>query len=151
FTPPDVGGDLVEVIAPSGLPALRYTPPRGASGPATFTYRPADVLGAVGDPVPVRVEIAQPTDADRPPPVRPDAVRVRRDVPTPLPVLAHDRDPDGDRMSVSVVEPLPRGVDVQVDGNELVVTARAGAADLSPFTYRVDDGRGHQVLGGVLV
>jgi large repetitive protein len=151
FTPADVGGDLVEVIAPSGLPALRYTPPRGASGTATFTYRPADVLGAVGDPVPVRVEIAQPTDENRPPIVRPDAIRVRRDVPATLAVLANDRDPDGDRMFVSIVEPLPPGIDVRLDGNDLVITARAGAADLVPFAYRVDDGRGHQVLGSVLV
>lgn len=151
FTPPDVGGELVEVESASGLPALRYTPPPGASGTATFTYRPADVLGAVGESVPVRVEIAQPTDANRPPILRPDAVRVRRDVPAPLPVLANDRDPDGDRMFVSVVEPLPPGIDVRLDGTALVITARAGAADLSPFAYRVDDGHGNVVLGSVLV
>jgi hypothetical protein len=151
FTPADVGGEIVEVVAASGLAALRYTPPRGASGTATFTYRPADVLGAVGDPVPVRVEIAQPTDDNRPPIVRPDSIRVRRDVPATLAVLANDRDPDGDRMSVSVVEPLPPGIDVRLDGTALVITARAGAAVLSPFAYRVDDGRGNQVLGSVLV
>ncbi|HSJ91666.1 MAG TPA: Ig-like domain-containing protein, partial [Ilumatobacter sp.] len=151
FTPPDVGGDLVEVVAPSGLPALRYTPAPGASGTATFRYRPADVLGAVGEPVSVRVEIAQPTDENRRPIVRPDAVRVRRDVPTNLSVLANDRDPDGDRMFVSVVEPLPPGIAVRVEGTDLVITARAGAADLSPFSYRVDDRRGPPVLGSVLV
>jgi hypothetical protein len=151
FAPADIGGALVEVRSATGLPALRYTPPPGASGTATFTYRPADVLGAVGDPVTVRVEIAQPTDENRAPIVRPDAVRVRRDVPTTLAVLANDRDPDGDRMFLSVVEPLPPGLDVSVDGIDLAITARAGAADLSPFAYRVDDGRGGQAIGNVLV
>ena len=151
FTPPDVGGAVVEVRSASDLPALRYTPPPGASGTATFTYRPADVLGAVGEPVTVRVEIAQPTDENRPPILRPDAIRVRRGVPTNLPVLANDRDPDGDRMFVEVVEPLPPGIDARVDGVDLVITARAGAGDLSPFAYRVVDGRGGQAIGWVLV
>lgn len=151
FTPPDVGGELIELIGPSNLPALRYTPPSGASGTATFTYRPADLLGAVGEPVVVSVEIAQPTDDNRAPIVRPDAIRVRRDTPRPIAVLNNDRDPDGDRLQLSIVEPLPPGLLVELDGNSLVVTARAGAATYTPFSYRVDDGNGHVVTGGVLV
>ena len=87
FTPPDIGGVITETIGPSGLPALRYQPPLGASGRATFTYRPVDSFEATGDPATVRVEIAQPQDANRPPIVQPDAVRLRRNTPTPVAVL----------------------------------------------------------------
>ncbi|HUF97162.1 MAG TPA: Ig-like domain-containing protein [Ilumatobacter sp.] len=151
FTPADVGGAIAEVPTPSGLPGLRYTPPAGASGTATFTYRPLDSFGATGDPVTVTIHIAQPTDVNRPPVVKPDAVRVRRDIAVTVPVLANDRDPDGDRLSVGLVEPIPRGLDLSVDGEQLVVVARAGAADLTPFAYSVDDGHGNVVNGSVLV
>ena len=151
FNPPDVGGSISETEAPSGLPGLRYEPPVGASGTATFSYRPVDSFGAIGEPVAVRVDIAQPTDENRPPIVKPDAARVRRDIPVNLPVLANDRDPDGDRLRLGLIEPLPPGLDVRIDGNELEVIARAGAADLSPFSYTVDDGNGHVVNGSVLV
>jgi hypothetical protein len=151
FTPADVGGEIAELLAPSGLQGLRYTPPLGASGTASFTYRPLDAFGATGEPVTVTVEIAQPSDVNRPPVVNPDAVRARRDIPVTLPVLANDRDPDGDRLTVGLVGPTPPGIDVRIDGNQLVIVARAGAADLSPFSYSVDDGQGNVVVGSVLV
>jgi Bacterial Ig domain len=143
FNPPDVGGRISETVAPSGLPALRYEPPAGASGTATFTYRPVDSFGAVGEPVVVQ--------DNRPPIVKPDAARVRRDVVTQLPVLSNDRDPDGDRLTLGLVQPTPPGLDVRVNGFELEVIARAGAAELSPLSYTVDDGNGHVVTGSVLI
>ncbi len=130
FSPPDVGGEITETVAPSGLPALRYQPPTGASGTATFTYRPVDSFGAVGEPVAVRVEIAQPTDDNRPPVVKPDAARVRRDIAATLPVLANDRDPDGDRLTLGLVEPIPPGLEVRVRGADLEVIARGGGRRL---------------------
>ena len=65
---------------------------------------------------------------------------MRRDAPTPLPVLVNDVDPDGDPLSLALIEPLPAGLDVVVQGEQLSVTARAGASSLVPFTYSVDDG-----------
>lgn len=151
FTPPDFGGRVNEVVAPSGLPGLQFTPDGNASGTVTFTYRPIDVFGAVGEPVPVQVEIAQLTDANRPPVVRPDAARVRRGVEIRLPVMANDTDPDGDVLRLLPPTGLPPGIRVVAEGNELAVTVLAGSADLIPFSYTVDDGRGHQVVGSVLV
>jgi large repetitive protein len=156
FSPPQsVGqatlGEVTETIGPSGLSALRFAPTDGFEGTAVFTYRPVDSLGAVGDDVEVRVEVARLGDPNRPPLVRPDAVRLRRDVTTQVPVLANDSDPDGDRLMLAVVEPVPAGLDVTVEGEELAVTARAGAGALVPFTYSVDDGNGHVVRGSVLV
>ena len=151
FTAPEFGGTVSEVTAPSGLPGLRFTPDGSASGALSFSYRPVDALGAEGEPVTVTVEIAQATDDNRPPIVRPDALRVRRGLAFPLSVLANDRDPDGDALRVTVPDPLPPGLSVEVEGNDLVVTALAGSADLVPFSYLVDDGHGHEVVGSVLV
>jgi Bacterial Ig domain len=156
FSPPQsVGevtlGEVTETVGPSDLPALRFTPAEGFEGTAVFTYRPVDSLDAVGEDVEVRVEVARPDDPNRPPVVRPDAVRLRRDVATAVPVLVNDADPDGDALTLSVVEPLPAGIEVEVRGAELSVTARAGAPAFSPFTYAVDDGNGHVVRGSVLV
>jgi hypothetical protein len=151
FTPPDTGGTVTETVAPSGLPALRFEPEALQSGRVRFSYRPIDSFGAIGEPVDVEVEVARADDANRPPELQPDAVRTRRDVPARVPVLLNDRDPDGDRMSVGVVEPLPPGLDVRVVGTELEVVARAGVQRLTPFTYTVDDGRDHTVRGSVLV
>ncbi len=156
FSPPQsVGqatlGEVTETLGPSGLPALRFAPTEGFEGTAIFTYRPIDSLDAVGEDVEVRVEVARVGDPNRPPLVRPDAVRLRRGAPTQVPVLVNDSDPDGDTMTLSVIEPLPAGLEVAVEGEALAVTARAGAAALVPFTYAVDDGNGHVVRGSVLV
>ena len=156
FSPPQIVGQatlgqVTETVGPSGLPALRFAPTEGFEGTAMFAYRPIDMLDALGDDVEVRVEVARIGDPNRPPLVRPDAVRLRRDVTTPVPVLANDSDPDGDRMALSVIEPLPAGLDVAVEGDQLAITAHAGAAALVPFTYSVDDGNGHIVRGSMLV
>ena len=156
FSPPaGVGaaalGEVTETVGPSGLPALRFAPAEGFEGTAIFTYRPVDALEAVGNDVEVRVEVARAGDPNRAPSVRPDAVRLRRNVETPLPVLVNDSDPDGDPMVLTVVEPLPPGLEVSVEGEQLTVVARAGAAPLAPFEYDVDDGHGHVVRGSVLV
>lgn len=156
FSPPQsVGqvplGEVTETRGPSGLPALLFTPTEGFEGTAVFSYRPVDALQAVGDDVEVRVEVARAGDVNRPPVVRPDAVRLRRNVTTQLPVLVNDADPDGDPLTLTVIEPLPAGLDVEIRGAELSITARAGALPLVPFEYSVDDGRGHVVRGSVLV
>ncbi|BAN04228.1 Ig-like domain-containing protein [Ilumatobacter coccineus] len=151
FLPPASGGDVAIVEGPSGAPALQFTPTNGFEGTATFSYRPIDTFEAVGEDVEVRVEVARLGDDNRPPVVRPDAVRTRRNTETPLPVLVNDKDPDGDPLSLSVVRPLPDGLDVVVQGEQLGITARAGAADQVPFQYEVDDGNGNVVRGAVLV
>ena len=151
FSQPEGGGEVTEIGGLSGLPALRFTPIEGFEGTAIFSYRPVDSFEASGEEVEVRVEVASAADANRPPVVQPDAVRIRRNVVTPLPVLVNDIDPDGDVMTLSLVEPLPAGLEVDVEGDQLSITARAGSASLVPFEYEVDDGRGHRVGGAVLV
>ena len=144
-------GEVTETVGPSGLPALQFAPAEGFEGTAVFSYRPVDALEAVGDDVEVRVEVARAGDQNRPPVVQPDAVRLRRNVETPLPVLVNDSDPDGDAMTLIVVEPVPPGLEVAVEGEQLSIVARAGAASLAPFEYEVDDGNGHVERSSVLV
>ena len=144
-------GEATEARGPSGLGALRFSPIIGFEGTAVFTYRPVDSFGALGADVNVSVEVASASDENRPPIVRPDSVRLRRGVETMLPVLLNDEDPDGDTLSVEVAGPLPEGLSVEVQGEQLAITARAGSADSMPFEYSVDDGNGHVVRGSVLV
>ena len=153
FTPPedDTVGEVTETKGLSGLPALQFVPAAGFEGTALFSYRPVDALGGQGDDVDVRVEVAASNEANRPPIARPDAVRARRNITTPLPVLVNDIDPDGDDMTLSVVTPLPPGLDVTVQGSQLSLIARTGAADLLPFQYEVNDGHGGVARGAVLV
>ncbi|MFN3256151.1 MAG: Ig-like domain-containing protein [Ilumatobacter sp.] len=151
FTQPQSGGVVEQVQGPSGLPSLRFAPDAGFEGIAQFSYRPIDSFGAVGADVNVEVEVARLGEANRPPVVRPDAVRTRRNSEVLLPVLVNDLDPDGDTMLLSVVTPLPDGLDVAVRGDQLGITARAGSTEFVPFEYEVDDGNGHVVRGAVLV
>jgi hypothetical protein len=151
FTVPDIGGTVTETEGSSGLRALHFEPPPHASGTATFTYRPVDSFGAIGESVKVQVDIAPASDDNRPPIVRPDALRVRRDIAELIPVLANDTDPDGDDLRIEVIRPVPPGLDVAVRGDKIQVVVRAGAAHYSPFQYEVDDGQGHKVRGSVLV
>ena len=153
FTPPesDTVGEVTQTVGLSGLPALHFVPADRFEGTAIFSYRPVDVLGGQGEDVEVRVEVAAADDGNREPVARPDAVRARRNTLTHVPVLVNDIDPDGDDMTLSVVTPLPPGLDVRVQGAELELMARTGAADLLPFSYEVSDGRGGVARGSVLV
>ena len=144
-------GVVNETEGPSGVPALEYRPAPGFEGTAEFSYQPADSFGAVGEAVTVTVEVARPGDENRPPVVQPDSIRVRRNMRDSVFVLLNDSDPDGDVLSLSIVEPLPASIDVDVEGDHLAVTPLAGSPDSITFQYEVDDGQGNQVTGAVLV
>jgi len=145
-------GTVTETVGPTGLPALRFEPEPGVSGTATFTYRPTDAFGAEGEPVAVVVEIAPPDQVNRPPITQPDSIRIRRDVPVRIPVLANDIDPDGDRLLPPVlVEPVPDGVEASVVGDQVVLVARAGASPLVRIGYQVSDAHGLTTAGSILV
>ena len=131
YTAPQRGGTVTEVVGPSGLAALRFEPDPDFSGTATFTYRAADVLDAVSEPATVRVAVADAGADNRPPLTQPDAIRVRRNVESRLPALLNDRDPDGDPLAITVVEPLPPALDVARGGR--------GAGDHRPRRVRGAD------------
>lgn len=151
FEQPARGGTVVDAEGPTGLPALAYRPPPDITGLVRFEYTPMDSFGATGEPVQVLVDIAD-DDENRSPLARPDALRVRRDVSTLLPVLANDVDPDGDPFVLQVDDSaLPDGLDVDVVENQLRVRVLPGSADLLAFPYTIDDQVSEPAVGRVLV
>ncbi|MGY1742154.1 MULTISPECIES: Ig-like domain-containing protein [unclassified Blastococcus] len=85
------------------------------------------------------------TAQNRPPVAQADAFGARPGVPTLLPVLDNDSDPDGDLLVVNAVrEPdASRGtVTVVQGGSRLQFTSAPGATGAVTFSYAVDDGRG---------
>jgi hypothetical protein len=143
---------ITDAKGPSGLPALRYTPPPGRAGTFTFTYRAADPQGATSPTTEVTVEVTSP-DADNAPPVAvPDAMRLRVGTSDTLDVKANDTDPDGDDLTISVIKPVPAGLKVVLLGQQLHITLQPGAQNLSTVLYSLTDGRpGHETTGHVLV
>ena len=90
----------------SGSPALQFVPADGFEGTAIFSYRPVDSLDGQGMMCSPRRRRGD-NEANRAPIARPDAVRARRDIPHPVPVLVNDVDPDGDALFLDVVTPAP--------------------------------------------
>ena len=71
-----------------------------------------------------------------------DSVRVAEDASVEFNLLANDRDPDGDPLSVVIVEPPDRG-DVAVLAQGLVrYTPQRDFAGTDQFKYQADDGQG---------
>ncbi len=153
FAPPadPTVGEVTETVGLSGQPALKFVPAVGFEGTAMFSYRPVDLLGGQGEDIEVSVDVAASGAPNREPVARPDAVRARRNKSVQVPVLANDTDPDGDDMTLTVVTPLPPGLDVSVQGLQLQLVALTGAADPLPFQYELSDGRGGLARGSVLV
>ena len=140
-----------EVDGPSGLPALRVTPVVGFGGELDVRYRPVDTFGAVGEEVVVTVEVAEAGTENRPPRARPDALRTKRGTTASVPILANDVDPDGDLIVPRLIEPLPEGVTVELDGSGLLVTPLPGSDDNLTIDYEIDDQRGGRARSSVLV
>ena len=149
FTPPDIGGGRHR--------DHRSVRAAGAALPAPLGLRAGDVhvpsrrlVRGDGEPARSHVDIAQPQDDNRPPIVQPDAVRLRRNTPTSVAVLANDRDPDGDRWGSRW---RPRSAGGRGRGRRRRDACRRPGwrARLVPFPYLVDDLHGNVVPGTVLV
>lgn len=144
-------GTITEAKGPSGLPALRFTPPPGQSGPFTFTYQAADPQGATSANTEVTVDVAPAGAQNEPPVANPDATRLKVGVPRKVNVKANDTDPDGDDLTIGTPSSEP-GVDVQLVSQELQITLLPSAPQSSIVRYTLTDGiAGHQVTGKVLV
>ena len=103
-------GSVSVTVGRDGLPALHFEPALDFSGPVDADLR--------GRGRPRRPQRAGDGDRRRRPgretttvrrSTEPDAVRVRRDSETEIPVLANDVDPDGDPLSVIAPRALARG------------------------------------------
>jgi probable HAF family extracellular repeat protein len=101
---------------------LLYTPDRNATGADSLQYVVSDTEGATSDPAWVRVTIVPVND---PPVAVTDTAATPEATPVTIPVLANDRDPDGDALTV-VGWTEPRHGTVTAPGDTALVYTPAG-------------------------
>ena len=142
---------IKDVIGPTKLPALEYTPPTGRAGIYTFTYQAADPEGGISQQTVVTVDVSSAASKNEPPVALSDAVRLPVGVTVPVDVKANDTDPDGDLLTIATKSSAP-GVTVEVRSQLLYITLTPGAPDTSVVFYTLSDGDPtHDTAGKVLV
>ena len=134
---------IAEIVPQAGGPAIiRYTPDAGFVGTDSFTYIVADPENAQ-DAAQIRVIVQEQPIVNSPPNAVDDlgfSVRVQRSI--TIPVLANDRDIDGDVLSIARVGEPSIGT-VVVEGGQVVFTAPAellDGAQVASFQYWIADG-----------
>jgi hypothetical protein len=142
----DPDGDalvLQSVTQPSGGSLARsgtsatYTPNRGFHGADAFTYTVSDGRGATATAT-ITITVAAVNHA---PLAQSDSASTDEDASVAIPVLANDRDPDGDALTMQSVSPPAHGV-AQTSGSTVMYTPAPGFYGVDSFTYVIIDGRG---------
>lgn len=111
---------------------VRYTPNQRFAGTDRFTYTIRDAAGNTATAnVTVTVANAAPIAAD-------DAANAMAGVPVTIDVLANDRDPDSDPITIAALGPVANG-SARIEGNRVIYTANAGFTGTDSFTYTVRD------------
>ncbi|MDX6199719.1 MAG: large repetitive protein [Actinomycetota bacterium] len=124
------------IIDPSDATRIRYTPPAGFSGPATFSYTISDGFGGTSTAtVTVTVANAAPAAVD-------DSVTAAPSGATPVSVLTNDTDADGDGLTVTGVGAAAHGTTAVTGPGEVSYTPASGYAGSDAFTYSISDGHG---------
>ncbi len=153
-TDPDPGDGLsVSVATPANGTAVvnpdgtvTYTPDPGFAGDDTFTYTLSDGRGGT-DTATVTVAVANAA-----PVATADDVATTADTPVTITVLANDRDPNGDPLTVtSATTPAAGGTAVVNPDGTVTYTPPPGFAGTDTFTYTVSDGAGGTATATVRV
>ncbi len=145
FSDPD-GGPLTYCATnlPAGLtidPATGIVSgnlPANASvdGPYTVIITAVDPEGnQVTQPLVITVLNPAPVAAD-------DGAATPADTPLTLALLANDRDPDGDPLTIASIGPVANGTVTMHANGTLTYTPNAGFTGVETFTYMVTDGQG---------
>ncbi|GIE28018.1 hypothetical protein Ait01nite_010630 [Actinoplanes italicus] len=152
----DPNGDQVTVtgVAAAGFGTvirnaggtLTYTPARGFHGIDTLAYTVEDPAGASGSAVlTVIVRNAPPVAVD-------DDLTAEPGVPTLLPVLANDHDPNtGQRLVITSLTPAGKGTAAVDPGGAVAYLAPGAATGSDSFTYVVSDDLGRTDTATVTV
>jgi len=153
----DPDGDLItvtDVTQPgNGSAALNadgtitYVPQRGFTDTDFFTYSISDGQGGA-DTAMVTVLVTRP---NRPPIAVPDVARTGRDVPVTIDVLANDRDPNGDPLTLVAIRQPRSGTAVGSADGTVTYTPAPGFRGRDSFRYEIRDGRGGTDVGVVNV
>ncbi|GAB3250533.1 Ig-like domain-containing protein [Chitinimonas naiadis] len=139
------GGDTLKLVSVTAAARgqvqiegdqLRYIAPANFNGQDTFSYTVQDSHG-LSTQASVVVNVAAPNHT---PTAEDDVYVVSGFVPTTLPVLTNDVDPDSDPLTiVSVTQ--PNNGTVKVVGSQILFTPSQPFA-LDGFSYTINDGRG---------
>ncbi|WP_249999544.1 Ig-like domain-containing protein [Actinoplanes sp. M2I2] len=122
---------------------LTYTPAAGWSGTDSFDFTVDDGHGGT-DTRTITVVVTNGV-----PVAQPDSVTVPAGTVATIDVLANDRDPNNDRLTVTIdVAPAHGTAAVAADG-KITYTPAAGYLGPDSFHYTVDDGRGGTAGGTV--
>lgn len=145
----DPDGDAIRIVSVGAIAGATATanangtvtvrPNAGSSfctSGGTFTYTISDAPGLTAT-ANARIEIT-----NGPPDAVDDAAAVQAGRPATINVLANDRDPDGDPLTVTNVGTPSNGTAVLGAGGQVTYTPRAGFVGTDTFTYRISDGRG---------
>ena len=125
----------------------RYKPNAGFFGTDQFNYRVTDATG-IGRTATVTVTIrAASNEAPR---ASPDRATTAANTSAVIPVLANDRDPDGDTLRIMGMSVPGHGSLARAAG-VITYTPAPGFAGDDAFTYRVGDGKGGTDRARVLV
>ena len=114
---------------------LTYTPDDGFSGPDSFTYRASD---GTASSAPATVSLTVLPPPNRSPECEP--VAAVTEVGTAVEVDLDCTDPDGDALTLSVVDPPAHGSLGAISGGTVTYTPDAGEHGADSFTYRASDG-----------
>ncbi len=117
-----------------------YTPDADYYGTDSFVYRASDgTLGAQGT-----VDFSIFATPDAPVAVDDDGLEATDGTPTAFSIaqlLANDRDPDGDLLSLVSVSDAQHGT-VSISGDDVIFTPTAGYVGGASFAYTITDGSG---------
>ncbi len=127
--------------------SIVYTPGAAFTGTDSFRYTIGDGKGGVASAI---VTITVSGAPNRPPQAVADNATTPFGRPVTIDVLANDRDPDGNALTIASVT-QPAGGSVAIRGTTLVFTPAPGFSGTARFTYTIDDGDGGSSSASVTV
>ena len=123
------------VINPNGT--VTYTPNANSNGTDVITYTTSDGNGGTATAT-ATIVVSPVNDA---PLATPDAVTINEDTPVTIPVLANDRDADGNPLTVTAAT-SPNGTIVINPDGTIRYIPNANFNGVDTITYTVSDGQG---------
>jgi hypothetical protein len=123
---------------------VRYTAPAGFVGSATIPYR---IVDSAGNTASARIIV---NVANQAPVAAPDTASTSAGTPVTVNVLANDRDPEGDVLTLSSVSTPANGRAV-IQNGAVLYTPNASFTGTDTFTYVVKDAFGAMSTGTVTV
>lgn len=124
---------------------VTYTPAAGYAGTDTFKYV-AKYGSAIVEST-VTVTIVQPNQA---PAAANDVAQTTRNTAVSIPVLANDRDPDGDNLTITMAT-KPANGSVAIQSGQIVFTPARNFTGTTSFTYSISDSKGGSASAQVTV